>query len=125
MAKDKVYSDFIMKQHENMLNIFRIIEKVEHNGTTIGIEFQLVNKKKDSKTIQTIVRALLSQHGIESSFGLTESGQHKNEFNYENFVMYSIMYTNYNDGRKSVIALAHPKLDSIKDLTNLMIGTDI
>lgn len=108
-----------------MINIFRIIEKEDSEALRIGVEFQMFNKKKDAIILQKIVRGLLSQHGIETSFGLDENGGNKSEFDYEPLTLYSLMYTSYHDKRPSNIALAHPKMDSVKDFKDLMVGKDL
>ena len=106
-----------------MVQIFRITEKEDAVSLKIAVEFQLFNPKVDSKVIQKIVRALLSEGGIESSFGLDDNNNFVDEFKYESMVPYMIVYEAPRDGSKSTIQLMYPHITGMKDFGKMYLGT--
>jgi CRISPR/Cas system-associated protein Cas5 (RAMP superfamily) len=108
---------------KSMIQIFRITEKEDSKSYKIAVEFQLFNPKVDSKTIQKIVRALLSEGGIESTFGLDDNGNFIDEFKYEVMVPYMLLYEAPRDGSKSEIKLMYPSVNSMKDIGKMFLSS--
>jgi CRISPR/Cas system-associated protein Cas5 (RAMP superfamily) len=111
-----------MKNIENMVQIFRIGDKIDNDGVHIAIEFQLLSAKKDYKTLQRIVRGLLSEHGVESDFGIDKSSNEFSEFDYESMMPYMLLYTAPHDNRESSIKLMYPNLKGIKGYKNMYVN---
>lgn len=106
----------------NMVSIFRIGEKVDNIATHIAIEFQLLNSDRDYKVLQKIIRGILSEYGVESTFGINENGSEFSVFDYETMMPYMILYSAPHDGSQSSIKLMNPNLNNIKDFKNMMIN---
>jgi hypothetical protein len=105
-----------------MVSIFRIGEKVDNVATHIAIEFQLLNSDRDYKILQKIVRGVLSEYGVESTFGIDESGKEFSVFDYETMMPYMILYSAPHDNSQSSIKLMNPNVSSIKDYKDMLVN---